>query len=191
MNTYKNKWNSLWQREQSFEFMDEEWDLDEEILSEGATAKSAVFESNIQLSMKKTIFKTKRIARWEKKLLVSTTNKENINLEHSQAVERSKVLFEAKSIPNSPSSYSANKEESKLIYSCGKINTSCPSPNTLKDEISQLLRWLARKRNASTFKLTSNKPELISELENKDCSNLDVNIKISSLHLNNTMIYKK
>ena len=164
MNTYKNKWNSLYQKDQFFDFLNDECDLEDDVLSEGATVKSINFDCSIQFNMEKSGFKTKRIIRWEK-----------INLEHTHAIEWNEALLNSQSISNSPLFLTKKVEESKSNNSRVK-NAPCTSPISLKDEIRQLLRWLVRERNISESKAERKDLEEMPKVENYNWCNLDVDI---------------
>ena len=175
MKAYKIKCNSYWQREEIFNFNGEEWDLDEEILSEGSTAKSAVFESNMQLNMEKVSFKTKKMMISEKGLQLDKRSRDSMILERSHAVDLSGELLQIRVATNRPFLSTKGYGESKSNNSSAKVNSSWSSPTTLKDEIRQLLRWLANKRNSSTFKAEWKDSNVTSNRDNKEQYNLGAN----------------
>ena len=177
MKVFISKCNSFLQRDQSFDFQDEEWDLSEEILSEGTTAKSTSFENNMQFNMEKVNFKSKKVVRSGKWNQQNTNAKENINLELSHAVERSDALLEVRKVPNSPCFSAYKLEESKSNKSRSIINASIPTRTTLKDEIRQLLRWLALERNNSSVKVDSKHHDEALKLDNKNLCHLEVNTR--------------
>ena len=176
MKVFVNKCTSEVQKDQSCDF-DDEWDLDEEILSEGTTVRSTMFENNMQHNMEKVCFKTKKMLRRGKWKQPYKILKESMKLELSHAVERRDVLLEVWKTPNSPC-LSVNKaEESKSNKSYSKINSSFPTHTTLKDEIRQLLRWLAQERKNSLFISVDKDHTESLKLDNRNWCHLEVNTK--------------
>ena len=103
--------------------------------------------------------------------------KKKINLELSHAVERSDALLEVRNVPNSPCFSVYKLEESKSNKSRSIINASIPTRTTLKDEIRQLLRWLAQERNNSSVKVDSKHHDEALKLDNKKLCHLEVNTR--------------
>ena len=190
MKAFKNKCYSEYQNDSSFDFERDEENLDDDILSEGNTARTVHTLSNLEKNMRNTSFMTNKGNR-TKMLKWDISQSDSYGMLRSQAIEGDGDLLQNSIKIDSPYLSVKNLDESKSNDSNVKIRTACQSPTTLKSEISQLLRWLAKKRNASSFKVDKKDQkridEQVKEINQEEQENIDS--PISSSNPNSRLLF--